>query len=116
MTNINFEQLAKRVGKAIARQRQLAGLTQEQVAEHLDIGMAAISRMERGLVVPTIVRLAELAELFGCELTDLLRETSNRPTEQGIVLSRQLAQLDDADRTLLVDTITRLVTRFTQNK
>ena len=48
MTDINFEQLAKRVGKAIARQRQLAGLTQEQVAEHLAIGMAAISRMERG--------------------------------------------------------------------
>ncbi|HHQ4530563.1 TPA: helix-turn-helix domain-containing protein [Aeromonas hydrophila] len=116
MTNINFELLAKRVGKAIARQRQLAGLTQEQVAEHLDIGMAAISRMERGLVVPTIVRLAELADLFGCELADLLRETSNRPIEQGIVLSQQLARLDDADRTLLLNIITSLVSRLTYTK
>lgn len=116
MTDINFEQLAKSVGKAIARQRSQAGFTQEQVAEHLNIGMEAVSRMERGIVVPTVVRLAELAQLFGCELADFLRETSNRPTEQGIVLSQQLAQLDDADRTLLLETMNRLVTRLTQSK
>ncbi|MEZ6939836.1 MULTISPECIES: helix-turn-helix domain-containing protein [Aeromonas] len=116
MTDIDLKQLAKNVGKAIGRQRSQAGLTQEQVAEHLNIGMEAVSRMERGIVVPTVVRLAELAQLFGCELADFLRETSNRPTEQGIVLSQQLAQLDDADRTLLLETINRLVMRFTQSK
>ena len=112
MTDINFEQLAKNVGKAIGRQRNQSGFTQEQVAEHLNIGMEAVSRMERGIVVPTVVRLAELAQLFGCELADFLRETSNRPTEQGIVLSKQLSRLDDADRTLLLDTIERLVSRL----
>jgi len=112
MTDINFEQLAKSVGKAIGRQRNQAGFTQEQVAEHLSIGMEAVSRMERGIVVPTVVRLAELAQLFDCELADFLRETSNRPTEQGIVLSQQLARLDDADRTLLLETVERLVERL----
>ena len=112
MTDINFEQLAKNVGKAIGRQRNQAEFTQEQVAEHLSIGMEAVSRMERGIVVPTVVRLAELAQLFGCELADFLRETSNRPTEQGIVLSQQLARLDDADRTLLLDTVERLIDRL----
>ena len=33
MTDINFDDLAKSVGKAIGRQRQQAGLTQDQVAE-----------------------------------------------------------------------------------
>ena len=112
MTDINFEQLAKNVGKAIGCQRNQVGFTQEQVAEHLNIGMEAVSRMERGIVVPTVVRLAELAQLFGCELADFLRETSNRPTEQGIVLSQQLARLDDADRTLLLETVERLVERL----
>ncbi|MDM5065679.1 helix-turn-helix domain-containing protein [Aeromonas salmonicida] len=116
MTDNNTKQLAKSVGKAIARQRQQAGLTQDQVAEHLDIGMEAVSRMERGIVVPTVVRLAELAQLFGCELADFLRETSNRPTEQGLVLSQQLTRLDEADRALLLETITRLVTRLAQSK
>ncbi|HAU4897013.1 TPA: helix-turn-helix transcriptional regulator [Aeromonas hydrophila] len=115
MTDINFEQLAKNVGKAIGRQRNQAGFTQEHVAEHLNIGMEAISRMERGIVVPTVVRLAELAQLFDCELADFLRETSNRPTEQGIVLSQQLARLDDADRTLLLETVERLVERLARH-
>ena len=112
MTDINLEQLAKAVGRAIARQRQQAGLTQEQVAEHLSIGMEAVSRMERGIVVPTVVRLAELAQLFDCELADFLRETSNRPTEQGIVLSQQLAKLDTADRELVLEVVDKLVARL----
>ena len=114
MTDINPKQLAKTVGRAIARQRQHAGLTQEQVAEHLNIGMEAVSRMERGIVVPTVIRLAELAQLFNCELADFLRETSNRPTEQGIVLSQQLARLDAADRLLLLETVERLVDRLAE--
>ena len=112
MTDINFEQLAKNVGKAIGRQRNQAGFTQEQVAEYLNIGMEAVSRMERGKVVPTVVRLTELAQLFDCELADFLRETSNRPTEQGILLSQQLARLDSADRELVLAMIERLVVRL----
>lgn len=84
MTDINLELLAKSVGKAISHKRIQAGFTQEQVAEHLEIGMEAVSRMERGIVVPTVVRLAELAQLFGCELADFLRETSNRPTSRAL--------------------------------
>ena len=112
MTDVNFEELAKSVGKAIGRQRQQAGLTQDQVAEHLDIGMEAVSRMERGKVVPTVVRLAQLAQLFGCELADLLRETSNRPTEQSIVLSQQLAKLNAADREMVLEVVDKLVARL----
>ena len=112
MTSINFDELAKSVGKAIGRQRQQVGLTQEQVAEYLGIGMVAVSRMERGKVVPTVVRLTGLALLFDCELADFLRETSNRPTEQGILLSQQLARLDSADRELVLAMIERLVVRL----
>ena len=115
MTNIKVELLAKSVGKAIGRQRQQAGLTQDQVAEHLNIGMEAVSRMERGIVVPTIARLAELAQLFECELADFLRETSPRPTEQGIVLGQKLARLDSADRALLLETFERLVERLAKS-
>lgn len=115
MTYINMKELAQSVGKAIARQRQHCGLTQEAVAEHLGIGMEAVSRMERGIVVPTVARLAELAQLFNCELADFLRETSPRPTEQGIVLSQKLARLDNADRVLLLETFDRLVERLAKS-
>ncbi|MFZ5381157.1 transcriptional regulator, partial [Aeromonas hydrophila] len=47
-----------------------------------------------------------------CELADFLRETSNRPTEQGIVLSQQLAKLDTADRELVLEVLDKLVARL----
>ncbi len=112
MSGINVNELGKAVGLAIAKQRQRKGLTQEAVAERLGIGMEAVSRMERGLVVPTVVRLAELAQIFECELADLLRESSTRPSEQGIVLAQQLERLTSQDRTLLLDTLSRLVERL----
>ena len=112
MTDINFEQLAKSVGKAIGRQRNQAGFTQEQVAEHLNIGMEAVSRMERGIVVPTVVRLAELAQLFDCDIAELLRESSNRPTEKGVVLAHHLARLNSADRSMLLELVEKLSDRL----
>ena len=115
MATTDMALLTRTVGRAIARHRQRAGLTQEQVAEHLKIGMEAVSRMERGIVVPTIARLAELAQLFGCELADFLRETSPRPTEQGIVLGQKLARLDSDDRALLLETFERLVERLAKS-
>ena len=63
-------------------------------------------------MVPTVVRLAQLAQLFGCELADLLRETSNRPTEQSIVLSQQLAKLNAADREMVLEVVDKLVARL----
>ncbi|MCR6737294.1 helix-turn-helix domain-containing protein [Aeromonas dhakensis] len=112
MMDINQDTLAKAVGRTIAYQRQQRGMTQEEVAERLQIGMEAVSRMERGIVVPTIVRLAELAQIFGCELTDLLRETSSRPLEQAVRLAHQLEQLTDDDRQWVTDTMTALMSRL----
>ncbi len=38
--------------------------------------------MERGLVMPTVARLVELAELFECNAADLLTEASSRTSDQ----------------------------------
>ena len=83
-----------------------------KVAEHLSIGLEAVSRMERGLVVPTIVRLAELAQLFDCDIAELLRESSNRPTEKGVVLAHHLARLNSADRSMLLELVEKLSDRL----
>ncbi|MGS0735065.1 MULTISPECIES: helix-turn-helix transcriptional regulator [unclassified Pseudomonas] len=52
------------VGRAIAKQRIRSGLTQEEVAERLGVGNEAVSRIERGVVIPNIGRLLEFAALF----------------------------------------------------
>jgi transcriptional regulator with XRE-family HTH domain len=112
MRKVDMEQLAGVVGRAIARQRMAANLTQEQVAEQLGIGNEAVSRIERGVVMPTIGRLVELAEIFQCETSDLLTEASNRSSDQANYLIRLLSKLSHNDRTMVVEIVERLAARL----
>ena len=104
--------LAGVVGRAIAKQRIRSGLTQEEVAERLGIGNEAVSRIERGVVVPNIERLVEFANIFDCEVADLLTEASSRPDDQATRISRLLMALDHEDRQLIVDLVERLAERL----
>ena len=70
--------LAEMVGKAIAKQRIRKKLTQEQLASRLEIGNEAVSRNERGIVIPNIARLLQFAEVFECEVAELLTEFTSR--------------------------------------
>jgi transcriptional regulator with XRE-family HTH domain len=94
--------LAVKVGRAIARRRVMAGLTQDEVAERLELGWQAVARVERGVVVPTIVRLAELAELFDCRISEFLVEDSIILDDQAALVAQYLAPLETEERQLLV--------------
>lgn len=108
--------LAVMVGRAIAKQRVASNLTQEAVAERLGIGLEAVSRMERGVVIPTVVRLFELADIFECDAADLLTEASSRSSDQASHLNRVLSRLSTADRTLLLEVFERLSMRLTRRQ
>ncbi|TBV09495.1 helix-turn-helix domain-containing protein [Phytopseudomonas dryadis] len=115
MMSSDQKDLAEAVGRAIARQRVRAGLTQEEVAERLGVGNEAVSRIERGIVIPNIARLFDFASIFGCEATELLSEASPRPDDQASRISRLLTPLDQADRQLLVEMVERLSERLSQD-
>ncbi|CAR51494.1 MULTISPECIES: helix-turn-helix domain-containing protein [Burkholderia cepacia complex] len=116
MPKSGTEDLAVAVGKAIAKQRIASGLTQEKVAERLGIGLEAVSRMERGTVIPTVVRLFELADIFACDAADLLTEASNRSSDQASHLNRLLSRLSTSDRAMLLEVFERLSTRLTRRE
>ncbi|VWC75613.1 putative DNA-binding protein [Burkholderia aenigmatica] len=107
------DNLAVVVGRAIAKQRMACNLTQENVAERLGIGLEAVSRMERGVVIPTVVRLFELADIFQCDAADLLTEASSRSSDQASHLSRLLSRLSTSDRTMMLEVFERLSSRLT---
>ncbi|WP_049269379.1 helix-turn-helix domain-containing protein [Pseudomonas aeruginosa] len=112
MPKNDSKHLAELVGRAIARQRVSSGLSQEQVAERLGIGSEAVSRIERGIVMPNVERLVELAAIFGCETADLLTEGSSRPEDQGRRLQSMLSTLTAPDRVLVLEVVERLVERL----
>ncbi|WP_386697639.1 helix-turn-helix domain-containing protein [Lonepinella sp. MS14436] len=102
-------QLMKTIGRAIAKYRQASNLTQAELAEILGMSNDAVSRMERGKIVPSILRLFELSEIFHCEAADLLTETSNRSTDQARKLEILFDNLTSAERSELVDLLEKMV-------
>lgn len=90
---VNHRELAKRIGRILANQRQACGLTQDQVAEVLGVEPETISRFERGEVLPTLTRLAELAEVYGVPLENLIRGSSTRALDQASDIANELAGL-----------------------
>ena len=102
MDDSKQKKIAKSVGLAIARHRAMAGLTQEEVAEQLNIGNEAISRMERGAVLPTVARLFEFAELFDCRVNDLMFGASDRTRDQASEIALLIGDLAPDDREMVV--------------
>lgn len=102
-------ELGKIIGKTIAKYRHNAQLTQAQVAEKLGISDVAMSRIERGKIMPTATRLVQLAEILNCEASALLQETSPLISDQTQRIIHLLARLEESDRGELIDIIENMV-------
>jgi len=106
------ELVNQRLGKTIARRRKFAGYTQDEVAERLDIGKEAFSRLERGIAGASVYRLFELADMFECGVETFLIEGSRRTTEQVELIDRLISTLSMPDRQLVVQIVERLARRL----
>lgn len=109
MTRRTDETLSRAIGKAIANKRQSAGFTQAQAAEYIGISDDAISKMERGSIMPTIKRLSEFATLYNCETTDFLTNANPTINDEARYIMNLLNQLDDHERAKLIGIIEKLV-------
>ncbi|MFI2818192.1 helix-turn-helix domain-containing protein [Vreelandella piezotolerans] len=116
MNKTEQKRLASNIGRAIAKQRIRSQLTQEEVAERLGVGNEAVSRIERGRVIPNIIRLLELAEIFNCEAAELLGQASIHVDDQTHRIKTLLAPLKQRDRELMLELVESLAIRFQQDE
>ncbi|WP_168389191.1 helix-turn-helix domain-containing protein [Xylophilus sp. Leaf220] len=103
---------AKALGSALAARRVRAQLSQEDVAEILGIGQEAVSRLERGVVVPSLQRLFEFANAYGCGVDEFILPVSAIPKDQAVWLSKRLGSLLPADREFVVEMVDKICDRF----
>ena len=61
-------------GKNLQVLRKMTNLTQENMAEKLDVSRQTISKWEQNLACPEIEKLIEVCELFHCSVDQILRE------------------------------------------
>lgn len=60
------------ISKCIIQKRKEKGITQEQLAEHIGVSKAAVSKWESGQSYPDILLLPELATFFNVSVDELL--------------------------------------------
>ena len=72
MINVRDKELLKTLGLRLRTMRKSADLSQEKLANEADISISQVSRIERGLLNPTLCTLASLANALDVELKDLV--------------------------------------------
>lgn len=74
----------KVLGKRIREERIKIGLTQEQVAEYIDVSTTYIGFIERGERSVTLEKLALLAQCFHVTIDSLLQERSAEMSAESV--------------------------------
>lgn len=70
--------LNSRIGSRLAILRKRNGLTQEQLAEKLDISIKHCSAVERGLSCLSLEKLIEISNIFDVSIDSLVKEAPLR--------------------------------------
>lgn len=64
----------KRLGEGIRKYRKVQGLTQERLAEKVDLNPVYMGQIERGYKIPTVEVLLRIAKALKVRLRDIVHE------------------------------------------
>jgi transcriptional regulator with XRE-family HTH domain len=72
----------ERLGQVIKKRRELARLSQEDLAERAALDRTYVSQLERGLKSPSVRVLLRVAEALGCTSWELLQDAYGDETRR----------------------------------
>ena len=87
------------IGKRIQGRRKQMGLTQEQLADKMDVSIQMVSNLERGNKSIRIENLIKLSEILNISTDYIL--TGKETTEDMQVLTEQMASLSQKERKMM---------------
>jgi transcriptional regulator with XRE-family HTH domain len=91
------------LGARIKELRKRRGLTQEQLAEQVDLATNYISLIEVGKTSPSLETMENVARALGVELKDMFDFMHLEPEEISIGgLGKYFGRVDDRDKRLLM--------------
>ena len=69
------------IGERIKKTRKLRGITQEKLAEKLDVSVAFLSRIERGSSQINLKRLGQICEILDVTEGEILNGSTNKSSK-----------------------------------
>ena len=94
------------IGNRIASERRRINITQEQLAEKMNVSIQMISNLERGNKAIKINNLLNLAQILGVS-TDYILTGNKNPTEKGEAFAK-LSSLPNDEYNIIEALITKL--------
>lgn len=85
------------IGENIRNRRKALGVTQEQIAEYLDVNPSHISNIETGRAHPSLVALVNIANCLCCSIDVFISGEYSFVKEQGIE-DKIISKLNLSDR------------------
>ena len=82
------------ISKSIVSNRKKRSLTQEELAEKLDVSSAAISKWERGISTPELSMVCKIADCFEISVDELLGRTNLLLPEEDKYNEKSMKQYD----------------------
>ena len=111
MENTAPRALAKNLGRNIGSSRRAAGLTQQQLAERVQVDALTISRYETGNILPPLTMVAAIGQVLHLSITELLNESPTPPNRHHTRIAILLDSLTPEDRTWVEGVLKQLVKR-----
>lgn len=105
-------QIGVTLGRHIAERRRARGMTQQELAERVGVESVTLSRLETGVSIPSITRLADIADALDTRLAELVSGVSSYPSDQAMEIVESLKPLSAEDRALVIGIVRRLTERL----
>jgi len=104
--------LGDQLGGRVTERRKALGWRQADLAEKLGVETETISRFERGLALPSLERLDEMAHILGISIAELLSSATGNTADQAAQIAHWLAPLSEEDRVFVTEHIQNLCRRM----
>lgn len=106
MTDLNF----RAIGKKIKERRQFLNITQEYIANELDINASHISNIECGRANPSLTILVKIANILNCsvdyfisgEYTFIIDDKKNMTLDEQIIKKLEYCDIETKQKILQI--------------
>lgn len=96
----------KLIGERIKRARKSVGITQEVLAEKLNVSIGYISQIERGITKISLDLLGAVSTVLGCDVASLISESAIHSNDyMGSEIINEIKKLDNKKRKYILEII-----------
>lgn len=81
---LSAKELKKVFGANFSKYLDKSGLTQDDIAQMLNVSQSSVSGWKHGLALPRAGALEQLTKIFGCNKSDLLEDKAKTPIHKGV--------------------------------